>query len=104
MASQVTFVKTGNRLIALAHNPVARGLLYESTKELVPFSGMQLLELDSLHQVGYVPVDLGEYKKGDTVPLWVAPIEDVTFPSVDPALSTTSRRERGPWPSPDSDV
>ena len=51
---------------------------------------MQLLELDNLHQVGYVPVDLGVYKKGDTVPLWVAPIEDVTFPSVDPALSTTS--------------
>ena len=90
MASKVTFAKTSDRLIALASNPAARGLLLESKKEDVPFSGLQLLELENLHQVGHVPVDLGVYKKGDTVPLWVAPIEDHTFPSVAPAPSTTS--------------
>ena len=89
MASKVTFAKTSDRLIALASNPAARGLLLESKKEDVPFSGLQLLELENLHHLGHVPVDLGVYKKGDTVPLWVAPIEDMS-PSVAPAPSTTS--------------
>ena len=81
MATQVTFAKAGNRLIALAHDPVARGILFESVKEHVELSSLQLMELDSLHQVGHVPVDLGEYKKGDTVPFWVAPNGDVTIDS-----------------------
>ena len=92
MASKVTVAKTGNRLISMAHNPVARSNLYEVLKEDNEFSSMQLLELDNLHQVGYVPVDLGVYKKGDTVPLWVAPIEDVTFSSINSAPTTTSLR------------
>ena len=58
MASKVTFAKTGNRLIALAHDPVARGILFESVKEHIEFSSLQRMELDSLHQIGYVPVDL----------------------------------------------
>ena len=94
MATSVTFAKTGNRLISKAHDPVARSDLYGVLKEDNEFSRMQLLELDNLHQVGYVPVDLGVYKKGDTVPLWVAPIEDVTFSSVNPAQSTTSTSSR----------
>ena len=34
------------------------------------------MELDNLHQVGYAPVDLGVYNKGDTVPHWVAPTDE----------------------------
>ena len=90
MASNVTFAKTGNRLIALANDPIARGILYEMQKEDVEFSSMQLMELDSLHQVGYVPVDLGEYNQGDTVPLWVAPTEEVTISSIITAPPATS--------------
>ena len=72
----VTFTKTGNRLIALAHDPVARGRLYEMAKEDIEFSSIQLMELDNLHQVGYAPVNLGVYNKGDTVPHWVAPTDE----------------------------
>ena len=52
----VTFVKTGKRLIALADDPVARGLLYKMAKEDTEFSCLQLMELDNLHQVGHVPL------------------------------------------------
>ena len=48
-----TFIKTGNRLIALAHDPVARGRLYEMAMEDIEFSSIQLMELDNLHHVGY---------------------------------------------------
>ena len=48
MATKVTFAKTGNRLIALAHDPVARGILFETAKEHIELSSLQPMELDSL--------------------------------------------------------
>ena len=59
-------------------------------KEDIEFSSIQLMELDNLHQVGYAPVNLGVYNKGDTVPHWVAPTEDTTFPSITTAPTVTS--------------
>ena len=61
-------------------------------KENTEFSNLQLMELESLHQVGYVSVNLGEYKKGDTVPRWVAPSEDITSPAIMTAPPATSFR------------
>ena len=70
-------------------------------KEDIEFSSIQLMELDNLHQVGYAPVNLGVYNKGDTVPHWVAPTEDITFPSIITAPPATSGLSSGgtarPW-------
>ena len=54
---------------------MGRGNLYEMLKEDNAFSHLQLMDLDGIHQLGYVPTNLGEYKCGDTVPHWVAPTE-----------------------------